>query len=146
VKASDVKAGVEYAIGGTSRYDRWMAGRARVIEPRVRLPGREPLHIVEVIEGCERYYSVPVTLPDGRRAVASTQIREPWADYAKAKREHEETMAELERVRTAARQRAEAAVERLAVGRVTSAGGGFHVVLALTEAEALVDRIADRAG
>jgi DNA-binding transcriptional MocR family regulator len=56
------------------------------------------------------------------------------------------TRADLERVRTAARQRAQAAVERLEVGRVTSAAGGFHVVLTLAEAEAILDRIADRAG
>jgi hypothetical protein len=95
MRKADVKVGEEYAAGSTSRYDRWMLARVRVVD----LDG---VREVNGWSGIQRKHGIVVALVEDRdeyllRGKAGDEkvlqsardIIEPWARYAERKAAHD---------------------------------------------------------
>jgi hypothetical protein len=103
MKKSELKVGEEYAIGSSSRYDRFRASRVKVLD----LNGGEQAHkgiLVEFVEFVEDSAGYPFSARKaGHKEVlrSARDVLGPWSEYAERKRAAEER----ERVRRAEEDR-----------------------------------------
>lgn len=126
MKKSDLKEGVEYALGGDSRYEQWRVARARLVKidaPKPGTNGRAVGHLFDVISvhGTESSvrlggwasgstYATPgeqVMLPSGR------DVRATWETFEPKLRQHEQHEREKAAERKRKHQLGLAAIARL---------------------------------
>lgn len=93
MRKQDLKVGEDYAIGSTSRYDRFRAAHGRIVEVEGTRPnGRGGVKRGVVVVLVEDGKDYPFLGPAGKEFVLNSarDVREPWADFAASRAAQDE--------------------------------------------------------
>jgi hypothetical protein len=135
VKKTELREGVDYALGSTSKYDRYKAAKVTVVEvdgERERANGTKVKGVVvtSAIEADLSRYAGYVSrgeverVPSGEWVLRSGRyLREPWTDFEEKRRRYDEARAEKHAERERKRGVIEGVIGTLARYGVTTDGG-----------------------